>query len=170
MGSKFQTSQLTTCRPSLFSLSSEPPLPAVTTSTKADTPASVEMTESTSETPTLSSSAPTETLTFSHVPQDPETPPTEATLTDRATDTPPTDTDAMPTDQTSTETRTDMPPVPPTMTDTDTVPQLTVAQPTEVTDMMLPDTEESTRSRSARRSDLTPTTTGTKHPVSFLLW
>ena len=39
--------------------------------------ASAEMTESTSETPTLSSSAPTETLTFSHVPQDPETPPTE---------------------------------------------------------------------------------------------
>merc|ERR1712140_122879 len=90
----------------------------------------------------------------------------------QATDTtpPPTVTDVMPTDQTSTETRTDMPPVPPTMTDTDTVPQLTVAQPTEVTDMMLPDTEESTRSRSARRSDLTPTTTGTKHPVSFLLW
>merc|ERR1711909_207151 len=156
MGSKFQISQLTTCRPSSFSLSSEPPLLAVTTSTKADTPASVEMTESTSETPTLSSSAPTETLTFSHVPQDPETLLTEATLTEGATDTRPqaTDMDVMSTDQTSTETRTDMPPVLPTMTDTDTVPQLMVVMPTEDTDMEPQDTRPpNTRPQDTRPQD-----------------
>merc|ERR1712140_16893 len=92
-----------------------------------------------------------------------------------------TDTDVMPTDQTSTETRTDMPPVLPTMTDTDTMPQLMVAMPmedmdtepqdTRPQDTMLQDTEESTRLRSARRSDLTPPTTSTKQCISFvLLW
>merc|ERR1712150_389266 len=96
-----------------------------------------------------------------------------------------TDMDVMPTDQTSTETRTDMPPVLPTMTDTDTVPQLMVAMPTEDTDMepqdtrpqgMRPqntrpqDTEESTRLRSARRSDLTPPTTSTKQCVLIVLF
>merc|ERR1712043_83760 len=105
-----------------------------------------------------------------------------------------TDTDVMPTDPTSTETRTDMPPVLPTMTDMDMVPQLMVAMPTEDTDtepqdtrpqgmrpqntrpqntrpqdMMLQDTEESTRLRSARRSDLTPPTTSTKQCVPFVL-
>merc|ERR1712043_122308 len=92
-----------------------------------------------------------------------------------------TDMDVMSTDQTSTETRTDLPPVLPTMTDTDTLPQLMVAMPTEDTDtepqdtrphdMMLQDTEESTRLRSARRSDLTPPTTSTKQCVLIvLLW
>merc|ERR1712150_309067 len=96
-----------------------------------------------------------------------------------------------PTDQTSTETRTDMPPVLPTMTDTDTVPQLMVDMPTEDTDtepqdtrpqdmmpqdtrpqdMMPQDTVESTRLRSARRSDLTPPTTSTKQcPNCFVTW
>merc|ERR1712043_92560 len=93
-------------------------------------------------------------------------------------------TDVMPTDPTSTETRTDMPPVLPTMTDMDMVPQLMVAMPTEDTDtepqdtrpqntrpqdMMLQDTEESTRLRSARRSDLTQPTTSTKQCVPFVL-
>merc|ERR1712043_13520 len=87
------------------------------------------------------------------------------------------DMDVIPTDQTSTETRTDMPPVLPTMTDTDTLPQLMVVMPmedmdtepqdtrpqdTRPQDMMPQDTEESTRLRSARRSDLTPPTTSTK--------
>merc|ERR1711894_556004 len=102
-----------------------------------------------------------------------------------------TDMDVMPTDQTSTETRTDMPPVLPTMTDTDTLPQLMVVMPmedmdtepqdtrpqgmrpqnTRPQDMMLQDTEESTRLGSARRSDLTPPTTSTKQCVPFvLLW
>merc|ERR1711894_660965 len=100
-----------------------------------------------------------------------------------------TDMDVMSTDQTSTETRTDLPPVLPTMTDTDTLPQLMVAMPTEDTDtrpqgmrpqgmrpqntrpqdMMLQDTEESTRLRSARRSDLTQPTTSTKQCVPFVL-
>merc|ERR1712150_420947 len=105
--------------------------------------------------------------------------PTVAQATDMTL--PPTVTDVMPTDQTSTETRTDMPPVLPTMTGTDTLPQLMVAMPTEDTDtepqntrpqdMMLQDTEESTRLRSARRSDLTQPTTSTKQCISFvLLW
>merc|ERR1712150_384377 len=90
-----------------------------------------------------------------------------------------TDMDVMPTDQTSTETRTDMPPVLPTMTDTDTLPQLMVAMPTEDTDtepqntrpqdMRPQDTEESTRLRSARRSDLTQPTTSTKQCVPFVV-
>merc|ERR1712140_42609 len=99
---------------------------------------------------------------------------------------PPTVTDVIPTDQTSTETRTDMPPVLPTMTDTDTLPQLMVVMPmedmdtepqdtrpqdTRPQDMMPQDTEESTRLRSARRSDLTPPTTSTKQCVLIvLLW
>merc|ERR1712179_800195 len=148
MGSKFQTSQLTTCRHSSFSLSSEPPLLAVTTSITADTPAIAEMTESTSETPTLSSSAPTETLTFSHVPQDPKTLPTK------------TDTDTLP------QLMVVMP-----MEDMDTEPQDTRPQDTRPQDMMPQDTEESTRLRSARRSDLTPPTTSTKQcPNCFVTW
>merc|ERR1712179_655047 len=92
-----------------------------------------------------------------------------------------TDMDVMPTDQTSTETRTWVPPVLPTMTDTDTLPQLMVAMPmedmdtepqdTRPQDTMPQDTEESTRLRSARRSDLTPPITSTKQCVPFvLLW
>merc|ERR1712140_33914 len=90
-----------------------------------------------------------------------------------------TDTDMMP--QPPVDQATDMPPVLPTMTDTDTLPQLMVYMPTEdmdtepqdtrPQDMMLQDTEESTRLRSARRSDLTPPTTSTKQCISFvLLW
>merc|ERR1712150_426745 len=94
-----------------------------------------------------------------------------------------TDMDVMSTDQTNTETRTDMPPVLPTMTDTDTVPQRMVVMPTEDTDTepqdtrpqdtRPQDTEESTRLRSARRSDHTPPRTSTKQciDISFaLLW
>merc|ERR1711894_147188 len=97
-----------------------------------------------------------------------------------------TDMDVMSTDQTSTETRTDMPPVLPTMTDTDTLPQLMVVMPmedmdtepqdtrpqdTRPQDMMPQDTEESTRLRSARGSDLTPPTTSTKQcPNCFVTW
>merc|ERR1712226_1064887 len=85
-----------------------------------------------------------------------------------------TDMDVMPTDQTSTETRTDMPPVLPTMTDTDTLPQDTRPQDTRPQDtrpqdMMPQDTVESTRLRSARRSDLTPPTTSTKQCPNCLL-
>merc|ERR1711894_673850 len=95
-----------------------------------------------------------------------------------------TDMDVMSTDQTSTETRTDMPPGLPTMTDTDTMPQLMVVMPmedmdtepqdtrpqdTRPQDMMPQDTEESTRLRSARRSDLTPPTTSTKQCPNCLL-
>merc|ERR1712150_380281 len=92
-----------------------------------------------------------------------------------------TDTDVMPTDQTSTETRTDMPPVPPMDTEPqltgpqdtkpqDTRPQNTSPQNTRPQSTRPPntrpqDTEESTRLRSARRSDLTPLRRGTKQSV-----
>merc|ERR1712150_330465 len=85
--------------------------------------------------------------------------------------------DVMPTDQTSTETKTDMPPVLPTMTDMDTLPQLMVDMPTEDTDTepqdtrpqdtRPQDTEESTRLRSARRSDHTPPRTSTKQCIDI---